>query len=128
MSKIFLQDSFKEFCEINKLELNAQQVKIISSLEKFLGTLVSLVPLSLYTEQLFLQCLTPPRIGVQRLPHWLSTSNLILGPTFLCLPPRHDQDLASHITGFRYREYRPPAVRRHNTHLAMNALEASDRS
>ena len=36
MSKIFLQDSFKEFCEINKLELNAQQVKIISSLEKFL--------------------------------------------------------------------------------------------
>ena len=36
MSKIFLQDSFKEFCEINKLELNSQQVKIISSLEKFL--------------------------------------------------------------------------------------------
>jgi len=36
MPKIFLQDSFKEFCEINKLELNAQQVKIISSLEKFL--------------------------------------------------------------------------------------------
>ena len=36
MSKIFLQDSFKEFCEIKKLELNAQQVKIISSLEKFL--------------------------------------------------------------------------------------------
>ena len=36
MSKIFLQDSFKEFCKINKLEVNAQQVKIISSLEKFL--------------------------------------------------------------------------------------------
>ena len=36
MSKIFLQDLFKEFCEINKLEINAQQVKIISSLEKFL--------------------------------------------------------------------------------------------
>ena len=36
MPKIFLQDSFKEFCLINKLELNAQQVKIISSLEKFL--------------------------------------------------------------------------------------------
>ncbi len=37
MSKIFLQDSFKEFCEINKLEVNEQQVKIINSLEKFLG-------------------------------------------------------------------------------------------
>ena len=37
MSKIFLQDSFKEFCEINKLEVNAQQVKIINSLEKYLG-------------------------------------------------------------------------------------------
>ena len=36
MSKIFLQDSFKEFCKINKLEVNAQQVKIINSLEKFL--------------------------------------------------------------------------------------------
>ena len=36
MSKILLQDSFKEFCEINKLELNEQQVKIINSLEKFL--------------------------------------------------------------------------------------------
>ena len=36
MSKIFLQDSFKEFCKINKLEINAQQVKIINSLEKFL--------------------------------------------------------------------------------------------
>lgn len=44
MPKIFLQDSFKEFCEINKLELNAQQIKIISSLEKFLdnrGTILS---------------------------------------------------------------------------------------
>ena len=36
MPKIFLQDSFKEFCKINKLEVNAQQVKIINSLEKFL--------------------------------------------------------------------------------------------
>ena len=36
MSKIFLQDSFKEFCEINKFEVNSQQVKIINSLEKFL--------------------------------------------------------------------------------------------
>ena len=36
MSKIFLQDSFKEFCEINKLEINSQQVKVINSLEKFL--------------------------------------------------------------------------------------------
>ena len=36
MSKIFLQDSFKEFCEINNFEVNAQQVKIINSLEKFL--------------------------------------------------------------------------------------------
>ena len=37
MSKIYLQDSFKEFCEINKLELNTQQVEIINSLEKFLN-------------------------------------------------------------------------------------------
>ena len=37
MSKIFLQDSFKEFCEANKFEVNLQQVKIINSLEKFLG-------------------------------------------------------------------------------------------
>ena len=36
MSKIFLQDSFKEFCKINRLEINTQQVKIINSLEKFL--------------------------------------------------------------------------------------------
>tara|TARA_B100001248_G_scaffold90728_1_gene67170 strand:+ start:141 stop:335 length:195 start_codon:yes stop_codon:yes gene_type:complete len=36
MSKIFLQDSFKEFCKINKLEVNTQQAKIIDSLEKFL--------------------------------------------------------------------------------------------
>ena len=36
MFKIFLQNSFKEFCEINKLEVNEQQVKIINSLEKFL--------------------------------------------------------------------------------------------
>ena len=37
MSKIFLQDSFKEFCKKNKLEENAQQVKIINLLEKFLN-------------------------------------------------------------------------------------------
>ena len=37
MPKIFLQDSFKEFCKINKLEVNTQQVKIINSLEKFLN-------------------------------------------------------------------------------------------
>ena len=37
MPKIFLQDSFKEFCEINKLEVNVQQIKIINSLEKFLN-------------------------------------------------------------------------------------------
>ena len=37
MSKIFLQDSFKEFCEINNFEVNDQQVKIINSLEKFLN-------------------------------------------------------------------------------------------
>ena len=35
MSKIFLQDSFKEFCEKNKLEVNDQQIKIVNSLEKF---------------------------------------------------------------------------------------------
>jgi len=37
MSKILLQDSFKEFCEINKLEVNAQQVKVINLLEKFIN-------------------------------------------------------------------------------------------
>ena len=36
MSKIYLQGSFEEFCEINKLEVNPQQVKIINLLEKFL--------------------------------------------------------------------------------------------
>ena len=36
MSKISLQNSFKEFCKINKLEINTQQVKIINSIEKFL--------------------------------------------------------------------------------------------
>ena len=36
MFKISLQDSFKEFCKINKLEVNTQQVKIINSIEKFL--------------------------------------------------------------------------------------------
>ena len=29
--------AFKEFCEINKLEVNVQQIKIINSLEKFLN-------------------------------------------------------------------------------------------
>ena len=38
MSKIFLQDSFREFCKINKLEINPHQVKIINSLEKFLDS------------------------------------------------------------------------------------------
>ena len=37
MSKIFLQNSFKEFCELNKFEVNVQQVKIINSIEKFLN-------------------------------------------------------------------------------------------
>ena len=37
MSKIFLQDSFKEFCEINRFEVNEQQVGIINLLEKFLN-------------------------------------------------------------------------------------------
>ena len=36
MSKILLQDSFKEFCELNKLEVNLQQTEIINSIEKFL--------------------------------------------------------------------------------------------
>ena len=36
MSKILLQDSFKEFCELNQFEVNVQQVKIINSIEKFL--------------------------------------------------------------------------------------------
>ena len=36
MSKILLQDSFKEFCKINKLEVNTEQIKIVYSLEKFL--------------------------------------------------------------------------------------------
>ena len=38
MSKIFLQDSFREFCKINKFEINTHQVKIINSLEKFLDS------------------------------------------------------------------------------------------
>ena len=37
MSKMNLQDSFKEFCEINKFEINTQQKKIINLLEKFLN-------------------------------------------------------------------------------------------
>ena len=37
MSKITLQDSFKEFCEQNKLEVNASQTEIINSLDNFLN-------------------------------------------------------------------------------------------
>ena len=37
MSKINLQNSFKEFCKKNKLEINAPQIEIINSLEKFLN-------------------------------------------------------------------------------------------
>jgi cell division protein ZapE len=37
MSKINLQDSFKEFCEQNKFEVNAQQIEIINLLERFLS-------------------------------------------------------------------------------------------
>ncbi len=37
MSKINLQDSFKEFCKKNKFEVNSQQVEIINSLESFLN-------------------------------------------------------------------------------------------
>ena len=36
MSKMNLQNSFKEFCKENKFELNAQQVEIINSLNRFL--------------------------------------------------------------------------------------------
>ena len=35
MSKITLQDSFKEFCKLNKLELNSSQIKIINLLDSF---------------------------------------------------------------------------------------------
>ena len=37
MSKMNLQDSFKEFCKQNKFELNSQQKEIINLLEKFLN-------------------------------------------------------------------------------------------
>jgi len=37
MSKILLQNSFKEFCEQNKFEVNKQQVEIINLLDKFLN-------------------------------------------------------------------------------------------
>ena len=36
MSKMNLQNSFKEFCKQNKFEVNAQQIEILNSLEKFL--------------------------------------------------------------------------------------------
>ena len=36
MYKITLQDSFKEFCEQRKLEINASQIEIINLLEKFI--------------------------------------------------------------------------------------------
>jgi len=37
MSKITLQDSFKEFCKKNKLEINSPQIKIINLLDRFLN-------------------------------------------------------------------------------------------
>ena len=37
MSKQSLQDSFKEFCKINKFEINNNQVEIINSLDNFLN-------------------------------------------------------------------------------------------
>ena len=36
MSKMNLQNSFKEFCKQNKFEINDQQVEIINSLDRFL--------------------------------------------------------------------------------------------
>ncbi len=36
MSKINLQDSYKEFCKLNNLEINTHQIEIINLLEKFL--------------------------------------------------------------------------------------------
>ena len=37
MPKINLQNSFKEFCEQNKFEINAQQTEIINLLDFFLN-------------------------------------------------------------------------------------------
>ena len=37
MSKLSLQDSFKEFCNKNLFEKNNQQIEIINALEKFLS-------------------------------------------------------------------------------------------
>ena len=37
MSKLSLQDSFKEFCNKNLFEKNSQQIVIINALEKFLN-------------------------------------------------------------------------------------------
>ena len=37
MSKINLQDSFKEFCKQNKYEINSEQIEIINLLVKFLN-------------------------------------------------------------------------------------------
>tara|TARA_B100000963_G_scaffold354951_1_gene372342 strand:+ start:163 stop:1200 length:1038 start_codon:yes stop_codon:yes gene_type:complete len=37
MTKINLQDSFKEFCKNNKYEINPQQTELIETLEKFLN-------------------------------------------------------------------------------------------
>ena len=42
MSKINLQDSFKEFCEQNKYELNVSQLEIIDLLDRFLNNKKSL--------------------------------------------------------------------------------------
>ena len=35
MSKLSLEDSFKEFCEKNSFESNNQQIEIINLLDKF---------------------------------------------------------------------------------------------
>ena len=36
MSKMNLQNSFKEFCKQNRFEVNVQQIEILNSLNKFL--------------------------------------------------------------------------------------------
>ena len=35
MSKMNLQNSFKEFCKLNKFEINSQQSEIINLLDRF---------------------------------------------------------------------------------------------
>ena len=35
MTNINLQDSFKEFCKQNKLEINSSQIKVINLLDRF---------------------------------------------------------------------------------------------